>query len=129
MKRLIVLMVLLSLVGCSKLKGDKGDAGDQGVPGEDASATFYQGSITSERCVISIEELKVDELPIVVVYCSDGSGEWIEIPVFHSGTGGNVVSSISYGKVEIWYAYSNGLTEYYIVVAAYPHAPTYERLF
>jgi len=122
---LLMLMLAVLLTGCDKLKGDQGEKGD---PGAAATASAYEGAITSDYVSISIEELNKDELPIVNVYCSDGSGEWLEIPVYNFSTGGNVVAVISKGKIEIHYAYSNWFREYYIVIAAYPHAPVYQRL-
>ena len=127
-KVLLMLFLAVLLVGCDKLKGEKGDPGEQGVPGDDATASTYEGSITSDHVTISIQELKKDEMPIVTVYVSDGSGEWLEIPCYNYLANNNVLAMISYGKIEIYNAYSGGQREYYIIVAAYPHAPKLDRI-
>ena len=126
-KVLLLLMLAVLMSGCAK-KGDQGDKGDTGAPGDDATASTYEGSITSDHVTISIQELKKDEMPIVTVYVSDGSGEWLEIPCYNYLANNNVLAMISYGKIEIYNAYSGGQREYYIIVAAYPHAPKLDRI-
>lgn len=125
--KLIFIFLLLFAVGCEGKKGDTGSVGAQGEKGdtgEGASAATYEGIITSELVIIPIDELKADTLPIVSIYCSPvGTGEWIEIPVYNASGNGNVVASIFYGKVEIYYAYSNGFSRYYIIIASYPQSP------
>lgn len=127
MKKVLLLLLLAGLtLGCDKLKGEKGDKGD---PGQDADAKTYNGVIVDDWITVNIPELKADEMPVINVYVSDGSGRWVEIPCYnYTLYGQNVVAIISYGKVEIVNARSAQMTQYYIVLASYPKAPVYKSL-
>lgn len=134
MRKLLVIVLLLGMIGCAGKKGADGKdgvngiAGMNGTNGKDITPQTFTGAITSDIFTITLSQLDTDEMPVVNVYGGTGNGEWVEISVYNASNGGNVVAVLSRGKVVIWYAPSNGLTRYYIVIAGTQKAGLLNRL-
>lgn len=123
MKRIMLLVGLLTMVSC---KGPKGDSGPQGAPGPGV-IHLLSGSITSDTQTISDSRLNVNNS--VTVYTGLGN-VYHPIPIYAPGSGVNVFYLMNTGSVVIYNALSVGETVYQIVIVSRtaPMASMKERI-
>jgi hypothetical protein len=115
MKRLLAILLCLSLIGC---KGPKGDQGDPG-PGRVSALT---GIIPSDFFTVTDSRLSSNS-NVAVYIGSFSSNQWAELPYFLPLVGVNTYYLLKAGRIEIYNAQTAGGLSYNIVIVSPNSAP------
>jgi hypothetical protein len=114
----ILSVVVLSMSACKAKKGDTGEQGARGPagisgPSGQVPIAILSGSVTSDD--FNVLDSRITSAAAFIVYGSAG-GELIQMPIFNTAGGFNVLYVASVGKIRILNASSGGFTGYVIVL-------------
>ena len=113
MRRVILTLLAVGLIGCkgpAGSQGPKGDKGSTGIPGPGAFA-FLSGNVTSDD--FTVTDSRINLADQIGVYIGDGTNA-TELPYFLPSKGINTFYVFRSGQVEIVNAVQAGATKYVI---------------
>ena len=110
MKKLMLAVMLLAVVGCKKIEGEKGDKGDPG-PG---TITNYTGVIWSDTQLVYVPAYTGGAG--LSVFIEDATGAAFELPAFLPGSGFNTYYLAKPGSLTLYNTMVAGGKNYRIMV-------------